>query len=135
MNDGNIIRIGYAIDELSGEECMALNMLWVVTGMIPENPDDARNYQRRVEQLRQFKLTWDVHVKAVGAQVARQQLNTGYERLMEKGILEGMKRDGHRDWMIQPGVTVLHNEKLIDRQHLVERVGAHDGLLVTGENE
>lgn len=135
MENGQVIRLGYGLDELSGEELLSLNYLWAVVGMIPENPDDASKYQRSVSQLREFKVVWDAHVKMVGAQTARQQLNTGYERLMEKGILEGMKRDGHRDWMIQPGVTVLHNEKLIDRQHLVERVGAHDGLLVIGENE
>lgn len=130
-----IIRIGYGLDELSGEEHLALNMLWVTLGMVPEDPDDARNYQKAVDRLREFKKRWDFHVKTVGEQEARQHLNTGYERLMEKGIVEGMARDGHRDWQVVPGKTVLHNEKLIDRQHLIERVGAHDGLLVTGENE
>lgn len=130
-----IIRITYALSELTGEANLAWCWLRANTEIIPRDPDDAREVPIAVAFLREFKQKWDYHVKTVGFGEARRQLNDGLEWLQERGIVENLKRDGHRDWGIVPGHTVLRYDKLRDDKNVIERTGPRDGLLVTGENQ
>lgn len=115
----SLIKITYAPDELTAEEHLALN--YCLAMLEPE------------KFAQPFLVVWNVAKKLRGEGQMRRDRNVGLEGLMEKGIVTGCARDGHRDWEVVGGQTVLHGERL--SQPLIQRTHLGSGAVITDEGD